>query len=163
MPTRGVVYVHSSPPAVCPHVEWAISRVLDARITLDWIAQPASPATWRTDLSWNAEPGTGAQLASALQQWQMLRFEVTEDPSPGVDGERIMFVPGRGVYRAATSANGDLMIAEDRIRALVATSADGETLRHGLDKLLGAEWDAELEAYRHTGDDSGQNWLSQVS
>lgn len=163
MPTRGVVYVHSSPPAVCPHVEWAISRVLDSRITLDWIAQPAPPSTWRTDLSWNAEPGTGAQLASALQQWQMLRFEVTEDPSPGADGERIMFVPGRGIYRAATSANGDLMIAEDRIRALVATAADGESLRHGLDKLLGAEWDAELEPYRHAGDDSGQNWLSQVS
>lgn len=163
MPTRGVVYVHSSPPAVCPHVEWAIGRVLDARVTLDWTAQPAAASTWRTDLSWHAEPGTGAQLAAALQQWQMLRFEVTEDPSPGVDGERIMFVPGRGVYRAATSANGDLMIAEDRLRALVATAVDGESLRHGLDKLLGAEWDAELEAYRHAGDDSGQNWLSQVS
>lgn len=163
MPTRGVVYVHSSPPAVCPHVEWAIGRVLDSRITLDWTAQPATPSTWRTDLAWNGDPGTGAQIASALQQWQMLRFEVTEDPSPGCDGERIMFVPGRGVYRAATSANGDLMIAEDRLRALVATAVDGESLRHGLDKLLGAEWDAELEAYRHAGDDSGQNWLSQVS
>ena len=26
MPTRGVVYVHSSPLAVCQHVEWAIAR-----------------------------------------------------------------------------------------------------------------------------------------
>ncbi|HJQ47708.1 MAG TPA: DUF3145 family protein, partial [Amycolatopsis sp.] len=26
--TRGVVYVHSSPSAVCPHVEWAISGTL---------------------------------------------------------------------------------------------------------------------------------------
>ena len=93
----------------------------------------------------------------------MLRFEVTEDPSPGCDGERIMFVPGRGVYRAATSANGDLMIAEDRIRALLATTPDSENLRYGLDQLLGAEWDDELEPYRHSGDDGAQNWLSQVS
>lgn len=163
MPTRGVIYVHSSPPAVCPHVEWAISRVLDGDVELDWTTQHAAPSTWRTDHPWSGQPGTGAQLANALQQWTMLRFEVTEDPSPGIDGERIMFVPGRGVYRAATSANGDLMIAEDRLRALLATTADSENLRHGLDKLLGAEWDAELEPYRHSGDDGAQNWLSQVS
>ncbi|CAM3211896.1 DUF3145 domain-containing protein [Stackebrandtia soli] len=163
MPTRGVIYVHSSPPAVCPHVEWAIGRVLETPVDLHWTAQAAAPSSWRTDHVWMAEAGTGAELASALHQWPMLRFEITEDPSPGVDGERIMFVPGRGMYRAATSANGDLMVAEDRIRALVATTTDAEALRHGLSKLLGAEWDNELEPYRFAGDDSGQHWLSQVS
>ncbi|MGH8791652.1 MAG: DUF3145 domain-containing protein [Stackebrandtia sp.] len=163
MPTRGVIYVHSSPPAVCPHVEWAIARVLDAQLELTWAVQAAEANTWRTDHPWIGRPGTAADLAGALQQWPMLRFEVTEDPSPGVDGERIMFVPGRGVYRAAASANGDLMIAEDRIRALLATASDGETLRHGLDKLLGAEWDKELEPYRHSGDGGEQGWLAQVS
>ncbi|TWJ08014.1 uncharacterized protein DUF3145 [Stackebrandtia albiflava] len=155
--------MHSSPPAVCPHVEWALGRVLDAPVDLDWSVQPASPAAWRADCAWVGPPGTGGRIAAALQKWQMLRFEVTEDPSPGVDGERIMFVPGRGVYRAATSANGDLMIAEDRIRALLATCRDPDSLRHGLNRLLGTEWDAELEPYRHYGEDAGQNWLSQVS
>jgi hypothetical protein len=136
---------------------------LNSQVELAWTIQSASPSTWRADRPWTGQPGTAAQVAAALQQWQMLRFEVTEDPSPGVDGERIMFVPGRGIYRAATSANGDLMIAEDRIRALVATAVDGESLRHGLDKLLGAEWDAELEPFRHSGEDGVQNWLSQVS
>ena len=32
MPTRGVVYVHSAPLAVVPHVEWAIARVLGSRV-----------------------------------------------------------------------------------------------------------------------------------
>ncbi|HIV56630.1 MAG TPA: DUF3145 domain-containing protein [Candidatus Stackebrandtia faecavium] len=163
MPTRGVIYVHSSPPAVCPHVEWAVSRVLDYEVELEWTTQRAAPSMWRADCPWAGAPGTAATIATALQQWSMLRFEVTEDPSPGVDGERIMFVPGRGVYRAATSANGDLMIAEDRIRALLATTPDSENLRHGLDSLLGAPWDDELEPYRFSGDDGAQNWLSQVS
>ncbi|MGH3424385.1 MAG: DUF3145 family protein, partial [Nocardioidaceae bacterium] len=25
--TRGVVYVHSAPSALCPHVEWAVAGV----------------------------------------------------------------------------------------------------------------------------------------
>ena len=44
MPTRGVVYVHSAPLAVCPHVEWAIARVLASPVRLQWSAQPADPA-----------------------------------------------------------------------------------------------------------------------
>ena len=32
--TTGVVYVHASPAAVCPHVEWALSSTLD-RAVLD--------------------------------------------------------------------------------------------------------------------------------
>ena len=28
MTTRGVLYVHSAPRALCPHVEWAIAGVL---------------------------------------------------------------------------------------------------------------------------------------
>ncbi|HIW62918.1 MAG TPA: DUF3145 domain-containing protein [Candidatus Stackebrandtia excrementipullorum] len=163
MPTRGVIYVHSSPPAVCPHVEWAIGRALDTEAKLTWSVQPASPPSWRTDCAWNGPPGTAMKLAKALQKWQMLRFEITEDASPGVDGERIMFVPSRGLYRTATSANGDLLIDENRIRALLATTTDADTLRHGLNKLLGTEWDAELNVYRNYDDDAGQNWLSQVS
>jgi hypothetical protein len=60
--TRGVVYVHSAPPALCPHVEWAVGGVLGVRVTLDWTGQPAAPGTVRGELSWQAEAGTGARL-----------------------------------------------------------------------------------------------------
>ena len=43
--SRGVVFVHSAPPALCPHVEWAIGGVLDQRVSLDWTGQPADPGT----------------------------------------------------------------------------------------------------------------------
>ena len=98
MPTRGVVYVHSTPLAVCPHVEWAIARVLSAPVNLHWSAQPVEPGAQRAECSWSGRPGTGAELAAALRQWPMIRYEVTEEPSPGVDGQRFMHVPNRGLF-----------------------------------------------------------------
>ena len=116
MPTRGVVYVHSTPLAVCPHVEWAIARVLTAPVNLHWTAQPVDPGARRAECSWTGRPGTGAELAAALRQWPMIRFEVTEEPSPGFDGERFMYVPGRGLFRATIGAAGDIQLGEDRLR-----------------------------------------------
>ncbi|MBA3489963.1 MAG: DUF3145 domain-containing protein [Longispora sp.] len=162
MPTRGVVYVHSTPPAVCPHVEWAIGRVLRTPVRLEWTAQPIDSPAVRAECTWSGRPGSGTELAAALKQWPMIRFEVTEEPSPGIDGERIMFVPSRGLFRAATSANGDIVVSEDRLRTLMATATGTEVLAHGLETLLGSAWDLELEPYRHAGDGAPITWLTQV-
>ncbi|THV39433.1 DUF3145 family protein [Glycomyces buryatensis] len=163
MQSRGVIYIHSSPSAVCPHVEWAIGRVLgSATVKLGWAPQAAERGTMRAERPWTAEPGVGAEVAKALAQWPMLRFEVTEDASVGRDGERIMHVPGRGVFRAAMSAGGGVMVAEDRIRALLATTTSAEALRSGLDQLLGLDWDREIEPYRQAAGGEEQSWLSQV-
>ena len=162
MRTRGVVFVHSTPLAVCPHVEWAIARILGAPVRLEWTAQPVEPGARRAEYVWAGKPGTASDLAAALRQWPMLRFEVTEEPSPGVDGERFMHVPGRGVFRSTTSANGDIMISEDRLRALVASSRGYEALAHALQRELGSAWDAELEPYRHAGEGTPVNLLTRV-
>ena len=105
MSTSGVVYVHSSPSAVCPHVEWAIAGTLGVRVSLQWTAQPAAPSHLRAECSWTADPGTASALVTALRAWPMLRFEITEDPSPGVDGERFCFAPGLGLWHSRTGAN----------------------------------------------------------
>ena len=162
--TRGVVYVHSTPLAVCPHIEWAIARVLSAPIRLEWKAQPVEPAARRAEYTWSGRPGTGSELASALRQWSMLRFEVTEEASAGVDGERFMYVPGRGLFRAATSANGDIVLSEDRLRAILASSSVGgyDNIAHALDKALGSAWDAELEPYRQASDGNPVTLLTRV-
>lgn len=162
MPARGVLYVHSAPPAVCPHVEWAVSRVLGAPVRLEWTAQPADPTTQRAECGWRGKPGTAGELATALRQWSMIRFEVTEEPTAGMDGERIAYVPGRGVFRATTSATGDIVVGEDRLRSLLATVRAPEALAHGIERLLGAEWDEELEPYRYAGDGAPVTWLHQV-
>ncbi|HEX5495172.1 MAG TPA: DUF3145 domain-containing protein [Mycobacteriales bacterium] len=162
MASRGVVYVHSCPAAVCPHVEWAISSVLGTRVALSWTAQPAAPGQLRAECVWSGQAGTAAKLAAALRPWAMLRFEVTEDPSPGCDGERLAYVPGRGIFRSSVSANGDLFATEDQLRAMHATARTVEDFEHALDRLLGAAWDAELEPYRHAGDGAPVTWLHQV-
>ena len=37
--TQGVLYVHSCPPALCPHVESAVSSEQGTRASLQWTAQ----------------------------------------------------------------------------------------------------------------------------
>ena len=160
--TRGVVYVHSTPLAVCPHVEWAIARVLSAPIRLEWSPQPVEANARRAEYTWSGRAGTGSELAAALRQWPMLRFEVTEEPSRGVDGERFMHVPGRGLFQATTSANGDILLSEGRLRAIMAGVRGYEALAHAIDKALGAAWDAELEPYRHAGEGSPLTLLTRV-
>jgi hypothetical protein len=162
VPTRGVVYVHSTPLAVCPHVEWACSRALTVPVSLHWGPQPLDPGARRTEFNWAGRPGTGAAIASELRQWSMIRFEVAEEPSPGVDGERFMHVPGRGLFRAATGVAGDIQVGEDKLRALMATAIGPEALAHALDRALGTAWDEELEPYRHAGEGAPVTALTRV-
>ncbi|MEU8760601.1 DUF3145 domain-containing protein [Streptomyces sp. NPDC048659] len=163
MTTRGVLYVHSAPRALCPHVEWAVAGVLGARVQLDWIRQPASPGTWRAELSWQGRTGTASTLASALRGWQMLRFEVTAEPSAAAEGERYSATPALGIFHAVTGIHGDIMIPEDRLRAALARAAQGETvLEAEIAKLLGKPWDDELEPFRYAGEGAPVRWLHQV-
>jgi hypothetical protein len=147
---------------VCAHVEWAIARVLGAPVDLEWTNQPAEPLARRAECTWHGRPGTGADLAGALRQWPMTRFEVTEEPSPGVDGERFMHVPGRGLFRANMSANGDILVGEDRLRTLISSVQGAEGLAHALDKALGTAWDDELEPFRYAGDGAPVSYLTRV-
>ncbi|GAB2688043.1 DUF3145 domain-containing protein [Saccharopolyspora gloriosae] len=160
--TSGVVYVHSSPSAVCPHIEWAVAGALGMRTELRWTAQPAAPGQLRAELTWTGEPGTGSRLVTALRAWPMLRFEITEDPSPGIDGQRFCHVPGLGLWNARTSANGDIVVSEDQLRTLAANSRGSESFTHRVDQLLGAAWDQELELFRHAGDGAPVSWLHRV-
>ncbi|GAA2432771.1 MULTISPECIES: DUF3145 domain-containing protein [Streptomyces] len=163
MTTRGVLYVHSAPRALCPHVEWAVAGVLGARVQLDWIRQPASPGTWRAEFSWRGEPGTASKLASALRGWQMLRFEVTAEPCATAEGERYSATPELGIFHAVTGMHGDILIPEDRLRAALARAAQGETkLEAEIARLLGKPWDDELEPFRYAGEGAPVRWLHQV-
>lgn len=161
--TRGVVFIHSTPTALCPHIAWALEGVLDTRVSLDWVPQPAQQGTMRTEFSWTGEAGTGALIASAMRGWDGLRYEVVEEASRGSDGMRWTHTPALGLHQARLSANGDVVVNEDRLRTLVESSAgSGATLVAELDRALGAAWDAELEQYRHAGEGAPPTWLHKV-
>ncbi len=161
--TRGVLFVHASPSALCPHIEWAVGGVLGMPTDLSWTPQPARSGTYRAELSWTGGVGTGAKIASALRGWQQLLFEVTEESSPVSEGARFSFTPDLGIYHAVTGLHGDIMIPEDRLKAAVAKSLIGGTpLLDEIDKLLGKAWDDALEAFRHAGEGAPVRWLHHV-
>ncbi|QLQ10971.1 MAG: DUF3145 domain-containing protein [Nocardioidaceae bacterium] len=161
--TRGVLYVHSAPSALCPHIEWAVGGVLGVAVTLQWTPQPAQVGTYRAEYSWTGDAGTAAAIASGLRGWNHLRFEVTEDPTLSTEGARFAHTPDLGVFHGVTGLHGDLMIPEDRLKAAVVKAALGEvTLLDGIDRLLGKAWDDELETFRHAGDGAPVRWLHQV-
>src|SRR5690348_8700993 len=74
--TRGVLYVHSAPSALCPHIEWAVGGVLGDAVNLEWTPQGAQAGAYRAEYSWAGDAGTAAAIASALRGWSHLRFEV---------------------------------------------------------------------------------------
>jgi hypothetical protein len=161
--TRGVLFVHSAPSALCPHLEWAVGGVLGAAVNLEWSPQPAQAGTYRAELSFSGESGTAAAIASALRGWNHLRFEVTEDSTAQSEGGRYSYTPDLGVFHAVTGLHGDLMIPEDRLKAAVVKAALGDTTLLGeIDKLLGKPWDDELETFRHAGEGAPVRWLHHV-
>lgn len=188
MSVRGVLQVHSAPPALCPHVEWAVAGVIGVPVRLPWVDQPAQPGTVRAELDWHGRPGTSAGITSALAAWNRLRFEVTEEASHGCDPVRYSHTPSLGTFCAVTSANGDILVPEGRLRAammLAAASAPGRpregapgagvdglldrhdprhpalggSLEAELALLLGQPWDDELEPFRHAAEGAPVRWL----
>ncbi|CAN5180994.1 DUF3145 domain-containing protein [soil metagenome] len=161
--TRGVLYVHSAPSALCPHIEWAVAGVFGSPVDADWVPQSAEPGAYRCEISWQAEIGSAAKIASALRGWDRMRYEVTEEPTPQSEGGRYSYTPELGIFHAPTGLHGDLMIPEERLKSLMVSAARGETtLELGLDKILGRPWDDELEPFRHAGDGAPVRWLHQV-
>ncbi|MBK6886303.1 MAG: DUF3145 domain-containing protein [Tetrasphaera sp.] len=161
--TRGVVFIHSTPAALCPHITWALESVLERRVSVEWIDQPAAPGQKRGELSWAARPGTGASLTSALRPMTSIRFEVTEEPSPGLNGSRWSHTPRLGLHHAWMAPNGDAMVGEGQLKEVMASAREtGEDIADLLDSLLGTPWDHELEVFRYAGEGVAVRWLHKV-
>jgi Protein of unknown function (DUF3145) len=167
---RGVLQVHSAPPALCSHVEWAVAGVIGVPVSLPWVSQAAAPGMVRAELDWQGSPGASAAITSALAGWSRLRFEVTEEASPGCDAVRYSYTPDLGIFSAVTMANGDILIPESRLRAVRALAAAtpvmagslpdrGSSLEDEIALLLGQPWDDELEPFRCAGDGAPVRWL----
>lgn len=141
-------------------------------------------------LLWQGKAGASAAITSALAGWNMVRFEITEEASPGCDAVRYSHTPSLGTFSATVGANGDIMIGEGRLRAAMALAASagavpagpsgtadrelrslrelhgprhpalGGSLDDELRLLLGQPWDDELEPFRRAGDGAPVRWLN---
>lgn len=154
MTVCGTLHVHSCPPALSPHVEWALSNELGVRVALSWRDQAMTPGLQRAEGTWRGRVGAAGRLASVLKGWSNLRFEVTEEPSPGCDGVRYSFTPTLGLFSATTSANGDVVVGELQLRALLAGAPHAGALPPAIEDLLGTPWDDELEPFRRAAADA---------
>ena len=188
MTTRGVIYVHAAPAALTPHLEWAVDGVLDPEdvpgtpiesirpaaastvvperghgSAFVWTPQPAEPGTVRAEVVWEGPAGTASRIASALRGWPRLRFEVTEEASPGNEGERYAWTPAQGMFRATIGVHGDILVGEDRLRAAMAEAAGSDVeLADTLESLMGQPWDEELEPFRYAGEGAPVRILHHV-
>lgn len=160
---RGVVFIHSAPRALCPHLEWAVGRAIGRAVNFDWSEQTVLEGSRRAEFYWDGPAGTGAALATAIRGWEHLRFEVSEDPTPHSEGGRWLHTPDLGIHYAQTDAAGNIVVGEDRIRYAMEIAAGNATeLQRELDVALGTAWDEELEPFRHAGDDARVVWLHKV-
>ena len=161
--TQGVLFVHSAPSALCPHIEWAAGGAIGAQAKFDWSPQPAAPGLLRAEVCWAAPAGSGAKIASALKGWANVRYEVTEEASPGFDGARWSHTPDLGIFHARTDVHGNIVVGEDIIRAVMARAAgDSERMQAEMSLALGQAWDDELEAFRRAGEGAPIRWLSRA-
>lgn len=160
--TRGVVFVHSSPQALCSHVEWALNSVLGVELVFDWTPQPAARGMYRSEVSWIGPAGIGARLASSIRGWHHLRYEVTEEASANHDGARWSHTPDLGIFHTPTDVHGNNLIPEDRVRAALEFASDPAEMQRRLDLALGQAWDEELEPFRYAGAGAPVRWLHRV-
>jgi len=164
---RGVLFVHSCSSAVTPHLEWALARVFSSTVDVDWDAQPIAPGTQRAEIVWHGPHGTAARIASALVAFSTIRFEVTEEPTEGREGERYAVTPNLGLFRGTIGQHGDVLVHEERLRSLITGARAGgrESLPEVLeeiDRLIGHPWDEELEPFRMAHEGSTVRVLHEV-
>ncbi len=161
---RGVIFIHACPNAVSPHLEWALAKVLGTEVPMEWAPQPVAPGQLRSQIIWSGKQGMGARIASALLAFQHARYEVTEDPSSGHEGERFAATPDLGLFRATIGPHGDVMVHEERLRSLIVQStATGESVAEDIRRLIGQPWDEELEVFRMAHEDAKIRVLHHVS
>lgn len=145
----GVLFVHSCPKALVPHVEWALAHEIGRVVKLDWSPQPLLPSTMRAEAIWRGPVGTAAEVASSLFGWQQLRFEITEDQTALTAGGRWMHTPVLGIFHMQTDAAGNGVLSEDAVRAaIIGAEGDADRLSRELRLALGEAWDEELEPFR---------------
>ncbi len=144
--STGCLLVHACPASLRAGVESALGGVLPPHHGAP--AWSPSDQGLRATLEWSGPAGSAAALADGLRALAAVTFEVTEDASPGYDGERYSFVPGLGLHRCATNAIGDLVVDENQLAAAVRDSPNAEALRERLAHLIGRPWDEALEPLR---------------
>lgn len=192
----GVLWIHSAPLALQPHLTWAIARLTLADGTKPgrsmWRTRKQSPTCDRdwcesrdsqtqttllcTEIEWTAELSDIDALVDDLSRWPRITFELAVDAPGTVEGGtgmRYLHTPELGTFAATTDDAGNILLNEERLRAIMARSLSSNgagsdsyatgvpagsrsagnksadsALADALDEALGGPWDRAIEPLR---------------
>jgi hypothetical protein len=161
-PAPGRLSILACPAALCPHLEFAVAAVLEQPVSLAWSAQPERTGALCAELEYVAPAGTAEAFVARLRALNVVTFEVVEGAVAGADAHRYCFEPDLGVHHAVLASNGDVVIPEGPLRALLGRSRDGAAVAQGLSRLLGDAWDTVLDPLRVGGDGAPVSWLRRT-
>jgi len=156
--SKGLVFIHQAPSALLTHIEWTISGVCGAPLTIGWNVLPAPIHGYRALVPWEGPEGSGAVLATSFMNLKQLTFEVIQQDSLDVSGYRWSFTPALGMFSSATDEAGNILVSENQLRFIVDSfGSNGLKLQAELRKVLGQAFDDELESFRELFDGSESN------
>jgi hypothetical protein len=156
--SKGLVFIHQAPSALLTHIEWTISGVCGAPITIGWQALSVPKLGYRALVLWEGPEGSGAVLASSFMNLKQLVFEVIQQETLEVSGYRWSYTPNLGMFSSATDAAGNILVSENQLRFIVDNcGSNGLKLQAELRKVLGQSFDDELEGFRELFDGSESN------
>jgi hypothetical protein len=156
--SKGLVFIHQAPSALLTHIEWTISGVCGAPITISWQVLPEPKHGYRAVAQWEGPEGSGAVLATSFMNLKQISFEVIQQDSIDVSGYRWSYTPTLGMFSSATDEAGNILVSENQLRFMVdSCGSNGLKLQAELRKVLGQAFDDELESYRELFDGSESN------
>lgn len=136
--------LHACPTALLVQIE-EVFQEFD--IVISWYKQELLAHHYAADLTLRISEDQLVDLASRLSALGPIYFELNQ--RHGKVGVLFMAVPGLGIYRGELNDSGSIMISEERINLMVASSAGNQREFMRLLRLsLGQSWDDIMEPFR---------------
>jgi hypothetical protein len=108
-------------------------------------------------MSWVGAADLSAKIASALRGFPNLRFEVTEEPSAGFDGQRFVSTPSLGIWRSPMGVFGESFISDEKLRTAIVNATGWS------EHVVDAELVGEPSVFFYVFDyDSKWTWMVSV-
>jgi hypothetical protein len=140
------LHIHACPDSQVVEID---NVLLQYGIRPVWHSQVLATQSSRTEVNLKLSQARAEDLVAELTALGAIHFELTQ--SFGVYGCLFMSVPGLGIYRGEMNSAGSLVLTEDQINSLVASSVGNHREFMRLLRLsLGQSWDDILEPMRAT-------------
>jgi hypothetical protein len=136
--------LHACPKALLGQIETIFE---DLDVVIAWHKQELLADHYAIDLTLKITEEQSVVLASRLYALGPIYFELNQ--RQGRVGVLLMAVPGLGIYRGELNDAGSIMLSEDRINLMVASSAGNQREFMRLLRMsLGQSWDDIIEPFR---------------